>query len=96
MPAAKESPASDPNAAYDLNDTYDASAMARELMMPAGESAAAVIGACLLLGMIWLVGSGHFAGASNGLHAAAAERSNPRQSLDANGGAIPMLHRSAS
>lgn len=62
-------------------------------MMPTGESGAAVIGACLILGMIWFVASGHFAGTSQVPHSAMAGR----PSLNANGGPItpPEPRRSA-
>ena len=77
----------------DLNDIYDSKDVARELMMPAGEPAVAVIGACLLLGMVWFLGSGHFTGGFPPAHAAAAARPN----LHASGGPIapPTVHRSA-
>lgn len=95
MSAVNESPTSLPSAVNDFDDEYDPNKLARELMMPAGEPAAAVIGACLLLGMIWFVASGHFFGGSQALHAASAERAVP--TLNANGGAIPppTFHRSA-
>jgi hypothetical protein len=79
---------------------YDAKDMARELMMPVGEPAVAVIGACLLLAMVWFLGSGHFAGATAPAHAAAARPSlheSLHDSLHATGGPIapPAAHRFA-
>jgi hypothetical protein len=81
----------------DLNDSYDSKDLARELMMPTGEPAVAVIGACLLLGMVWFLGSGHFTGAFAPTHAAAAARPSLHDSLHASGGPIapPTSHRSA-
>lgn len=81
----------------DLNDIYDSKDVARELMMPAGEPAVAVIGACLLLGMVWFLGSGHFTGASQPTHAAAARASLHASGLNASGGPIapPTSHRAA-
>jgi hypothetical protein len=77
------------NAVSDSRDLYDAKALARELMMPTGEPAAAVIGACLLLGMIWFFASGHFNGG--------APASISPSSLNASGSPVPppALHRSA-
>ena len=93
MPASDESSASHPFTVYDSNDFYDSNELAGELMMPTGEPAAAVIGACLLLGMIWFFASGHFNGGAQATHAVTAE---PR-SLNASGGPVPPppLHRSA-
>lgn len=85
---------------HDSIDGYDANDLARDLMMPTGEPAAAVIGACLLLGMIWLVASGHLAsghlatgGRAGAAHTAAAAPS----SLQSSGGPIapPTAHPSA-
>ncbi len=72
MPAADPPPSSPENRVPDSNDIYDADALARELMMPTGEPVAAVIGACLLLGMIWFA-SGHAVG-SHSAHPAARGR----------------------
>ena len=90
MPAADPPPPSRENRVHDSNDIYDADALARELMMPTGEPVAAVIGACLLLGMIWFA-SGHAVG-SHLAHPAA-----PRASLQSDGGAVrpPGVDRSA-
>ncbi|MGC1780542.1 MAG: hypothetical protein WBB34_21615 [Xanthobacteraceae bacterium] len=75
--------------ASDQFSDYNPSAVARDLMMPTGEAAVAVIGACLLLGMVWFVGaSGHFAASANTAHTAAA-RPSAQPSLQSNGGPIP-------
>jgi len=80
---------------YQSNDMYDSSDLARDLMMPTGESAAAVIAACLLLGMIWFAASGHLATgtAAGAAHTAAAAPT----SLQSSGGPIapPAAHRAA-
>jgi hypothetical protein len=93
MPPVDDPHAYNPNAVSDSNDIYDSRDLARDLMMPTGEPAVAVIGACLLLGMVWFLGSGHFTGASQPTHAAAATRPN----LHASGGPIapPASHRFA-
>jgi len=74
----------------DFSD-YNPSDVARDLMMPTGEPAAAVIAACLLLGMIWVAASGHFSGGAAAPHVAAA-----RPSLQTGSGPIapPALRRS--
>ncbi|MFY9695055.1 MAG: hypothetical protein WA776_09525 [Xanthobacteraceae bacterium] len=82
MPAAEPSPVA--NDISSSNDSFDSNALARELMMPTGEPVAAVIGGCLLLGMIWLVGAFGVAGGAKATHAATA----PRPSLQSNGGPV--------
>lgn len=68
---------------HNSNDHYDANALARELMMPTGEPVAAVISACLLLGMIWFAGAfGHDAAGAKATHTTTA----PRASLQSDGG----------
>lgn len=92
-PSSAANPNHTLNTVSDSDDVYDARAMARELMMPTGEPAAAVIGACLLLGMIWFVASGHFNGGAPPAHAASIAPSSPHTY----GGPLsaPALHRSA-
>lgn len=77
----------------DSDDIYDARHIARELLMPTGEPAAAVIGACLLLGMIWFFAVGHFNAGAPPAHAASIAPSR----LNTSGGPVPppALHRSA-
>ena len=91
MPAT--SPPSHSNDGTGPDDVFDSNAVARELMMPTGEPVAAVIGACLLLGMIWFAGAFGFAGGAKPAHSAAA----PRPSLQSNGGPVqpPAAPRSA-
>lgn len=82
-----------PNAVDESSDLYDPDDLARELMMPTGEPVAAVIGACLLLGMVFFfAASGHLRGSLQPTHAAAA-----RPNLNASGGPVPppASHRSA-
>ncbi len=78
--------------ASDQFPEYNPSAVARDLMMPTGEAAVAVIGACMLLGMALFAGaSGHFAAAAETAHTA-----STRPSLQSSGGPIapPVSHRS--
>lgn len=82
--------------ASDQFPDYNPSAVARDLMMPTGEAAVAVIGACLLLGMVLFAGaSGHFAAVPKTAHTAAA-RPGTQPSLQSSGGPIapPVSHRS--
>ncbi len=74
---------------------YSPDAVARDLMMPAGEPAGALIAAGLLLGMIWFAGAyGDGAGGSKATHAAATAR---HPMLQSDGGAVrrPPASRSA-
>jgi hypothetical protein len=88
---------SDSNDIYHSNDIYDSNDLARDLMMPTGEPAAAVIGACLLLGMIWFAASGHLATRGGAGTVAAHTAAAAPSSLQSSGGPIapPAAHRSA-
>ncbi len=69
------------------NDPYDSNALARELMMPTGEPAAAVIGACLLVGLVFFAGAfGYLPGGLHTTHGAASER----HALQSSGGTTPV------
>ena len=86
MAANDQSPASLANNDYSSSDSYNSDALARELMMPTGEPAAAVIGACLLVGFVLFAGTfGHFAGGSHATRGAASER----HALRSGGGTPP-------
>ena len=80
--------------APDDDSTYNPNALARDLMMPTGEPAAAVIAALALLGMVWFAASGHLASAATATaHRAAAAQ----PSLQSSGGPVapPASPRSA-
>ncbi len=80
MAADDQPPASIANDGFSSSDFYDSNALARELMMPTGEPAAALIGACLLVGLVFFAGAfGQLGGGSHATHAAASER-HPLQS----------------
>lgn len=83
-------PAPDKNSADNPDDILNANDLARELMMPVGEPAAAVIAACLLLGMVWVVASGHLRASAPMTHAASVLPAGP------NASGTPASHRSAS
>jgi hypothetical protein len=80
--------------APDESSTYNPNALARDLMMPTGEPAAAVIAALALLGMVWFAASGHPA---NSAKAAAQSAAAAEPSLQSRGGPIapPAAHRFA-
>ncbi|HEX3937963.1 MAG TPA: hypothetical protein VHX43_10705 [Xanthobacteraceae bacterium] len=85
--------------APDDDSTYNPNALARDLMMPTGEPAAAVIAALALLGMVWFAGSGHLPSATHApaQSAAAAQPSLQPSNLQSRGGPIasPASRRTA-
>ena len=68
----------------DESSLYNPERVARDLMMPTGEPAVALLGACLLVALVFFAGAyGHAGGAKTATHAA------PRPSLRSEGGPVP-------